>query len=398
MTESSNPAIKFKKFGAMGGLIALIGLVAVGFGMFTEGTRVATTQAYFFGWFFWAMVTIGCLGLSFLHHTLRGSWGLSVLRLVEAGGSWQALLVTALAYIPIFINRAVIYPWARDHDQMSHLLERKLWYLNDNFFLVRFVLYFIVWMWLSNKLRKSSQKQDETLDPELGVKRQTTGAISIILYFVTMTFATTDWLMSIDEKWYSTLLPLLTVVGGALSALSLCIYLLLRFRAHEPYSNVVSSPVTKDLGNMVFALTMLWGYMTFSQYLITYSGHLPEEIPYYINRNSHGWQFLSGFIVLFQFFIPFTALLAARVKRYAKNLIWIAVVVFIVRIFDMYWVVMPSMRGHDVDLPQSLAHWQDWVAWLAFGGLWFAVFGSQIGQASILPKHDTRLLELEHAH
>jgi len=396
MNENSQ-TVNFRRYGQMGALVALIGLGVLAIGFFGAGKKEAV-QAYFYGWFFWAMLTLGCLGLNFLHHTLRGAWGLSVIRLVEAGSSWVSLLVTALAFIPIFIFRAEIYPWAADPETMGHVLHNRLWYLNDRFFLIRFVLYFAVWMWLSQKLRKSSQLQDETLDSELGVKRQTTGPISLIIYFVTMTFATTDWIMSMEDKWYSTLLPLLNVVGGAMSALSLCIFLILRHRDKEPYSNIVSAPLTKDLGNMVFALTMLWGYMTLSQYLITYSGHLPEELPYYLKRNEHGWQLLSGLLVLIQFFIPFTALLAARVKRYAKNLIWVVVVVFIMRIFDVYWGAIPSMRGHDVGLLQSMQHWQDWVAWLGFGGLWFAVFGSQVHQAAILPKHDTRLLELEHAH
>lgn len=396
MTEGTS-SVNFKKYGQMGALVAILGLIAISAGMFSEGTKVASTQAYFFGWFFWAALTLGCLGLSFLHHTLRGSWGVSIIRMVEAASSPMALLVMAIAYIPIFINRAAIYPWA-DHTKHLHILERKAWYLNDSFFIARFVLYFVIWIALSHMLRKSSQKQDETLDPTLGVKRQTSGAISLVVYFVTMTFATTDWLMALDAKWYSTLLPLLVIVGGSLSAMSLCCFLMLRHRNEEPYSSILSSSLTKDLGNVIFAMTMLWGYMTLSQYLIIYSGHLPEELPYYINRNEGGWQILSGLLVLLQFFVPFTALLAARVKRYSKNLIAVVAVVFFMRFFDMYWVVMPSMRGHDVGLIESLMHWQDWIAWIAFGGLWFAVFGAQIHQASVLPKHDTRLLELEHAH
>lgn len=393
--DEATGTVNFRRYAMMGLAVALLGGIALAAGFGSD--KVVATQAYFYGWFFWAMITIGCLGLNFLHHTIRGAWGLSVIRLVEAGSSPLTLFVTALAYIPIFINRAAIYPWA-DHTKHLHILDRKAWYLNDNFFILRFVIYFVIWIALSHILRSSSQKQDETLDPQLGVKRQTIGPIGLVIFFVTMTFATTDWLMSIDAKWYSTLLPLLTAVGGALSALSLCIILILRHRNEEPYSSVITSPLTKDLGNMIFALTMLWGYMTLSQYLITYSGHLPEEIPYYINRNEHGWQILSGMIVLTQFFIPFTALLASRVKRFAKNLVAVVILVFVVRIFDMYWVVMPSMRGHEVGLLDSMKHWQDWAAILAFGGLWFALFGSQVHQAAILPKHDTRLLELEHAH
>lgn len=398
MNESGS-MVNFKKFGPAGFLVALVCVGAVAAFTFTGSVeaRTTATEAYLFGWFFWAMVTIGCLGLNFLHNTLRGTWGLSVMRMFEAASSPLSLLVTALAYLPIYFNRALVYPWA-DHSHHSHILEARAWYLNDNFFILRFVLYFAIWMFLSNKLQKSSRLQDETLDPQLGVKRQTTGPIGLILFFVTMTFATTDWLMSLEDKWYSTLLPLLVCVGGALTAMALCVTLLLANREKQPYAQVISSPLTKDLGNMLFALTMLWGYMTLSQYLITYSGNLPEEVPYYIKRNESGWQILSGLIVLIQFFIPFTALLASRVKRYAKNLWAVAVLIFLIRFFDTYWVIMPSLRGPEQSLAASMSHWQDYVAWLGFAGLWFGLFGSQVHQAAVLPKHDTRLLELEHAH
>jgi hypothetical protein len=165
MTENSQ-TVNFRRYGQLGALVALIGLGVLAIGFFGAGKREAV-QAYFYGWFFWAMLTLGCLGLNFLHHTLRGAWGLSVIRLVEAGSSWVSLLVTALAFIPIFIFRAEIYPWAGDPETMGHVLHNRLWYLNDRFFLIRFVLYFAVWMWLSQKLRKSSQLQDETLDPQL---------------------------------------------------------------------------------------------------------------------------------------------------------------------------------------------------------------------------------------
>lgn len=401
MTEGTG-SVSYRKFGPAGFLIALIGVGVVGAGMFggDKASQTNFAQAYLYGWFFWAMVTIGCLGLNFLHHTLRGFWGLSVIRMFEAASSPLSLAVTAIAFVPILIKKSLIYPWA-DHTIHNHILERKAWYLNDNFFLIRFVAYFAIWMILSNVLRKSSQKQDETLDDKLGVKRQTTGPVGLIFFFVTMTFATTDWLMSLETKWYSTLLPLLVSVGAALTALSLCVALLLLNRNKEPYAQAISSPLTKDLGNMLFALTMVWGYMTLSQYLITYSGNLPEEVPYFIKRNEAGWQILSGFIVLIQFFIPFTALLASRVKRYAKNLVAVALMIFFIRIFDTYWVLMPSMRGPHQSLAESMNfanHWQDWVALLGFGGLWFGLFGSQMHQAAVLPKHDTRLLELEHAH
>lgn len=389
-------SLNLTKMGPAGGLLGILGLLALLFGLAGEATRVATAQAYLWGWTFWAAVALGCLGLTMLHHAIRATWGLSVIRLLEAGGGPISLAVTGLLIIPIVIFLPEIFPWASPENAHEHIVHAKAWYLNKGFFIGRQVAYFAIWIFLANKARQSSLKQDETLDPTLGVKRQTLGPIGLVVFFVTMTFAVTDWIMSLELNWYSSILPLLTCIGAALSALSLCTVMVLANRGREPYSKVITPQLTKDLGNMLFALTLLWQYMVLSQYLITWSGNLQEEIPYYIKRNDFGWNFLITANIIFQFFVPFLALLAPRTKRFAKNLFYVALLIFIMRLGDVYWTVMPSMRGGT--LGASVVHWQDWVAFFAFGGFWMMVFGSQIGKASILPKHDTRLLEVEHAH
>ena len=389
-------SLNLTKLGPVGGLLGILGALGLGAGFMSEATRTATAQAYLWGWTFWAAVALGCLGLTMLHHAIRATWGLSVIRLLEAGGGPVSLAVTGVLFVPIILFLPEIFPWANPANAHEHIVHGKAWYLNKDFFILRQVVYFATWIFLANKARQSSLKQDETLDPALGVKRQTLGPIGLVTFFVTMTFAVTDWIMSLELNWYSSILPLLTCIGAALSALSLCIVMVLLNRGKQPYAQAITPQLTKDLGNMLFALTLLWQYMVLSQYLITWSGNLQEEIPYYIKRNDFGWNFLITANIVFQFFVPFLALLAPRTKRHAKNLLYVALLIFTMRLGDIYWTVMPSMRGGT--LGASISHWQDYVAFLAMGGFWMMVFGSQLGKASILPKHDTRLLEVEHAH
>lgn len=387
-------SVNFSKFTSTGGVVALFGLIGLGVGLGQD--RTATLQAYMFGWTFWTLVVLGCFGLTLLHHTVRGSWGLSVLRMVEAGGGVTALGISALFMIPILVFMPEVFPWMSGEHMHDHVVHAKSWYLNQPFFIGRQALYFLIWMFMAHRLRQSSLKQDETLDPSLGVKRQSSGAVGLVVFFVTMTFAVTDWIMSLELAWYSSILPLLTAVGAGLSALSLCVIILLLNRDKEPFASIITPQLTKDLGNMLFALTMLWQYMTLSQFLITWSGNLQEEIPYYLKRNDFGWTLLITTNIIFQFFVPFTALLAPRTKRVARNLLMVAFLIFVMRFGDMYWTIMPSMRGGG--LFESIGRWQDWLAWFALGGVWIAVMATQIGRAAIVPKHDTRLLEVEHAH
>ncbi len=392
--ERDNNTVSFTKIGSAGMLVGILGLVGLFIGMGSD--RIATSQAYLWGWIFWATVTLGCLGLTMLHHTIRGSWGLSVLRMLEAGGGVVALVVLGVLFIPIAMNLPVLFPWASPEHAHDHIVHAKAWYLNTQFFLLRQVLYFAIWIFFAYKARASSLAQDESLDPTLGVKRQTLGPIGLLVFFVSMTFAVTDWMMSLELMWFSSMLPLLTCVGCGLSALSFCVVLLLLNKNKEPYASIITPQLTKDLGNMLFALTLLWQYLTLSQFLITWSGNLQEEVPYYLKRNDFGWTVLISLNIIFQFFVPFLALLAPRVKRYSGSLIYVAALIFIMRFGDIYWTTMPSMRGGT--LLASLSHWQDYAAWITMGGFWLAVFGSQFGKAAALPKHDTRLLEMEHAH
>jgi hypothetical protein len=395
---------KLASFRFTGLALAVICIGAVVLSYLSQNKEVAA-ESLLYGWYFWATVTLGCFGVTLLHHTLRGSWGLSILRKLESGGGPEALLITGIAgALVLFPNLGLFYPWANPARVADDpVLQGKVWYLTEQGFVIRYLIYFTVFIILAALLRTSSRRQDENLDPTLGVKRNTLGPVGLIIFFVTMTFAITDWVMSLEPHWFSSILPLLTSVGGALSAVSLCVILLLAHRVYEPYNSVVTKQLTKDLGNVLFATTMLWQYMTLSQYLITYSGNLPEEVPYYLKRNEHGWTWLAAAVITFQFFVPFTALLAPRTKAYAKNLIIVAMLIFVVRFFDVYWTVLPSLRSTykptpDMTLVQSLSQWTDWVAFLGFAGLWFFSYGWQISRAAILPKHDTRLLEVEHAH
>lgn len=402
VTAQDTSANAMGRWKGIGFIAMVLGIVGVGAGL--SSSPETTLQGYLFGWFFWMMITLGCFGLMIFHHTIRAKWGLSLVRIFEAGGGPQALALLGLGYVPILMNLKVLYPWARPEEvEHDKIMLAKQWYLNQPAFFARFIVIFAIWILLAWILQNSSRKQDANLDDRLGVKRMSIGAVGLVIYFMTATFAVTDWIMSLEKYWYSSMLPLMNVIGGVLGAIALCIWLLLGNREKAPYSKIVNPALVKDLGNMTFALTMVWQYLMLSQYLITYAANLSEESPYYLKRNLHGWEYVVTFMVLFQFFVPFTLLLFPRMKRYASNLIPVVALVFFVRIADIYWTVLPSLRSdvkaeHAMTFLQSVANWQDWASFVLFGGAWFFVMGAQFAKAAALPKHDTRLLEVSHAH
>lgn len=365
------------------GIVALLG-GAIGFA--TAG-RTQFFQSYFYAYMVWMCLTLGLFGLTLLHHTVRGSWGLPVLRFFEAGTATLPLML--LLFVPVIAGIADLYPWAKPEVvQADKYIQHKSGYLNVPFFLARTAIYFAIWILLSRMLRALSLKQDETEDPSLARRRTNLSAPGLVLFVLTVSFAMIDWVMSLEPKWYSSIYGAWFIVGQGLSALAFSTTVLLLAARHKPFADVVNPKLTRDLGNLTFAFVILWAYTSISQYLIIWSANLPDEIVYYIKRNQGGWQYLSASLVVLQFFLPFLILLSSRVKRYANLLLRVMVFILVMRAVDLFWIIVPAFGRQALSV-----HWLDVTLLVGIGGLWLAWFAHQVCAAPLLPRHDSRLQE-----
>jgi hypothetical protein len=262
-----------------------------------------------------------------------------------------------------------------------------------------------MWLFWSYRMKSSSRRQDESQDMKEWSTRSNWGSAGLVMFFLTVTVIATDWLMSLEPKFFSTIYGIIFAINCALGAMSMAVLVVLYNSDKPPFRAIVTPKLTKDFGNVLLALTMLWAYTTLSQFLIIWQGNLPLEVGYYIKRsgqalfggtNKLDWNVLSNLVLLFQFFVVFLALIAPRTKRVVRNLIWTAVTITVTRIFTVYWLIFPSVRTTG-GLGGSLAHWTDYAAFFGIGGVWFAFFIFQFLKAPLLPKYDTRLMEVEHA-
>lgn len=395
MSQSHDaPSVDFKKLVAPGVVLAVAGLGALGFAL--TQNRELFFQSYMFGYVFWVCLTLGCFGLTLLHHTVKGTWGLSVLRLYEAGGGPTMLTLFAALIVPIVLGMHDLYHWThKEAVQADLVLQHKAGYLSEPFWIARVAAFFLICILVASVLRSSSLRQDRTHDPAEQSKRTNLSAPMIVVFVVGVTFLITDLVMSLDPHWFSTIYGIWFVVGQGLAALALGTFIICRFAKAKPYVDVVSPALTRDLGNMMFAFTMLWAYFTLSQFLITWSGNLPEFTTYYYNRGTkpgtEAWNYLGAFNVICQFFLPWTLLLSPRIKRTLPWLMAVAAWIFLMRVSDLYWNVIPYF-GRSF-------HWADLAAFVGLGGVWLAVFGTMASRAALLPAHDTRLQEaLHHEH
>ena len=213
-----------------------------------------------------------------------------------------------------------------------------------------------------------------------------------------LTFAITDWVMSLDAHWYSTIYGVLFMIGQVLSAGALTALIIGISAKTDAYKKVVTPALTKDLGNLMLTFTMLWAYMSLSQFLIIWSGNLPEEASYFVTRNTGPLLLIGTLVVCGQFFFPFVCLLSGKTKRRPHYLAAIAAWILLMRVLDVFWVVKPMfldpMQGDTTQLP---LHWMDFAAFLGLGGLWLAGFITLLKRNSLFP-HNAPHLQEAHGH
>lgn len=391
---------RYGRVGLLLGLVCGLASIVLSFSPSSMGRMMA--QSYLFAFVFFVMLTLGFLGLTLLHHTLRGKWGLPVLRIFEAGGGAWTLGVMAVLFIPVLIpvlqGHSPLYEWSHaEAVAKDAILKHKEPYLNPWGFAARFAIFFLFWMAISHGLRKSTVRQDESGNFAEEQRRTNWAAPGLVAFFLTITFAFTDWVMSLEPHWFSTIYGLWLGVGSALAAMALTTLIVTLNKDREPYKGLVTPALSRDWGNLLLAMTMLWAYTSISQYLIIWSGNLAEFTGYFKHRSENGWGVIGLITIIGQFFIPFMALVTPRTKAVAKSLALVCGWILVMRLFDVYQVVVPAF--FNFGRPNPIPMWTDIVALVGIGGLWVWAFSTQIARASLLPNYDARLKEADaHAH
>ncbi len=360
-------------------LIGLAALLVSVIGAFANGARFF--DAYLFGYLFWLGLALGCFGLLMLNHLVGGKWGFVTRRFFEAGLGTLPLM--AILFVPLLFALRVLYGWARPDDVAANdVLQHRHVYLNIPFFIARVIGYFAVWLWLTLKLRRGSHAQDATSDIKPTRNLRTLSGPGLVIYVLITTFAYIDLVLSLESDWYSTIFPILIIVGQALSALAFSIMLLAFYSRKAPLAPVLTPAHFHDLGNLLLAFVMLWAYMSFAQFLIIWNGNMPDEISWYLHRSSSGWKMVALVLGMFHFAVPFALLLSRESKRRLGILCTIACAVLLVHVLDVYWLIAPSLHIH--------AHWLDFTLFAGIGGLWLTVFAKNLAAYPLLPLNDPR--------
>ncbi len=361
-------------------IVGVVFLLLLGVGAIIN--RPQFFHSYLVGYLFWAGIALGSLALLMLQHLTGGHWGLVIRRVLEA--ATRTLPLVAVLFLPIIIGAHHIYPWTHDEEMSKTpaLAQKARLYLNMPGFVGRAVLYFALWGTLAYLMNKWSWEQDRTAERRFTKRMRMLSGPGIMIFVLTVTFASVDWAMSLNPEWFSTIYGLLFVGAWALSALAFAIAMMALVGRREPLARVVRPNHFQDLGKLMLAFVMLWAYFSFSQYLIVWSGNLPEEIQWYLPRVSGGWGAIALSVVIFHFALPFMLLLSASLKRDAGKLLILAIVILIIRQVDFFWMIAPEFT-HSFHVS-----WMDVVAPIGIGGIWLAMFFWQLSKRPLVPIND----------
>jgi hypothetical protein len=385
---AGTPLPGMKQFGMIAGVLGVVLAVA---GFFMSGAD-RFYQAYLVAYTFWMGVVLGSLALLMVQHLSGGAWGVVLRRPFEA--AVRTIPFMAGLFIPIVLGMHSLYEWSHEGITATDpVIAAKALYLNTPFFLARQVAYFVIWGTIGYLLTTWSAEHDRTGDPALLDKMARLSGGGLVVYFLTVTFAMVDWTMSVNPHWFSTIWGLLYIGGQGLSAFAFGICVLVLLSQTAPLNKVLTTHHFHDLGKFLFAFLMLWAYLSFSQFLIIWSANIPEEIPHYLNRWENSWKYLSIFIIVGHFIVPYALLLSRDLKKNAGKLRVIATWILFARVADYYWHVAPEL--HKDGLTISLL---DVALPLALGGIFISLFVSQLSGRALLPVNDPGLEKALHHH
>ena len=365
-----------------------------------------------FGW------TVGGLALLMVQYITGGKWGLLLRRPLEAMSRTLPLIL--IYWIGLVFSMKKLYLWANPDliadgvkkglitpdqlEKIQHAVDFKQPMLNPTAFIVTGIVCFAIWgfyTWRLNALSIARDADSPSNTPQWIKRLENISGPGMLIYSLTMTAAVIYWVMSLDPTWYSSVYGLLFLVGQGYSVLALSIITAVSLSKAEPFKTVLRQTEQHDLGKFTFAFVMLNIYLGFSQFLIIWSGNLPEEIPWYLDRIRGHWGIIITLDFIFHWLIPFTLLLSRDLKRNKKRLVRVCQWMIFAKAFDLFWLIEPNFKDAARNLHFSWGILEYVAVPVAMTAFWVAYYCTQLQSRPLVQTNDphvAEILEPEHAH
>ncbi|HKU23744.1 MAG TPA: hypothetical protein VJQ50_22215 [Terriglobales bacterium] len=365
------------------------GLAATGILVLAAGMLVSPQRA----WLNFLLVSYYLLGAGLaglvwiaLQYVSGANWSTALRRVPEALSGVLPMGVAGILLLLIFHPR--LYPWVGG----GGLAGFKHWWLTLPFVRLRAVVYLAGWLIFAAAMVRASRRQDANGDLRYTRRNIRLSAAFLVLFAVTFWLASSDWIMSLEPQWYSTIFGFYNFAGLFLSGLALITLALIWLRRHSPLRYIVTNHHLHDLGKLLFAFSTFWAYLWFSQYMLIWYANLPDETAYYLERLHGYWQPLFVLNLALNWVVPFFALLPRSNKQNPGVLVKVCLVVLAGRWLDLYLMIMPAFSP----VPR-IGLWE-LGAVAALLGVFALAFFAALRHAALIPLRDPYLSESLHHH
>jgi len=333
----------------VGLLFTVIGVI-MGMGDHHFGTRLLTNGLI--NSFFFFAIALGALFFMALQYATETAWYVSVKRIIEAIAGFLpygiALMLVVLLTLT-FMDGAHIYIWMDPEftDPASHhydsIIDGKSAYLNKGFFWIRTVVYMAVYYIFWRGFRMRSLEEDRVGGTDIHFKNYKKGALFLVFFSVFSSTSSWDWIMSIDVHWFSTLFGWYVFSGMWVTAMVVMVLLTLYLKKLG-YMPKVNDSHIHDLGKWAFAISFLWSYLWFSQFMLIWYANIGEEVTYYMMRIEH-FKILYFTMFIINFAFPMLILMSRDAKRHAGILTIVGVVILVGHWLDVYIMIAAGTLG-----------------------------------------------------
>ncbi len=389
---------------AMAFALLLIGGIAAAWTIFTIATADEDSiryqralASYHIGFMVALGFSLGAMIFTMILHQVNAGWSALIRRQFENMMDMIGPVLILFAPVLIFsFTQHPLWHWMDPaHVTGDVIFEHKEPFLNTTFFLIRVGFYFLVWLWLSRTLFSFSRRQDQTGDPALTKKARRRSSYGILLFAFTSTFAAFDWEMSLDHHWFSTMYGVYHFAGAIGAALALGTLLMLWLtRKNMPLNGLVTAEHLHDLGKLLFAFSVFWAYIGFSQYFLIWYANIPEETAWFVRRRDDQWMPYSVALATCRFIIPFFVLMPRPFRRNRVILGVMSLWIIGAQILDRFWVIRPQVVQHGGEpVPSGLI---EVVGVLGPVALFLGLLMLRVSSTPAAPLKDPRLAESLH--
>ena len=379
--------------------IALLALGAVGMAavFFVSGEERFFAD-YLIGFWYFAGISVTMMFFSALQFLARAGWSASIRRVAENFAGMVPWI--GLFLVPIIVNiygHHSIYEWSHESALTDPILMKKAAYLDKTFFVIRMAVYCLLWFGMSKFVIGNSLKQDSASDIKPTRKNWKRAAPWVLVYALTITFAAFDLLMSLEPHWFSTIWGVYSFAGHFVAALAIISLMLVSLHNKGLLKGYIRDEHFHDMGKLMFAFSVFWTYIGFSQYFIIWYANIPEETFYFTDRMQGGWEYFGYALVAFRFLLPFALLLRQDVKRKKNFLKVTAYVILFAHFIDIAWIILPAV-GKVLGISSLMFGWQDFTGLVFFSGVFLFIASRMFGKRNSVAIRDPLISESAEYH